>query len=115
MGLPINPDDPRDGGCPVCVPFIPQVLRVFYRFQGVGDYNGDIIRSVPVPTVWAGILTSPSSGPKSFGLQFCISGTFDILLTITGRLGFTIVDAHCDFPLAGIGNGGDVFFVRRLF
>ena len=114
MGIPINPDDPDDGGCPVCVPFVSDDLDILYNFIGLGVYRGTLVRNIVVPSLWQATFATPPFPPKTFGLQLCRSFGFDALLTVTGRLPFTIVDLHCNFPVSGFASGGDSFLFREL-
>ncbi len=113
MGHPIDPGDPRNGGCNTCIPYVPDILRVIYVLLGDDIYRGLIDRDPFAPSVWRGELTGDHGGFKQFILGLCQFPTNTAIIHLFGRQQFFLADAHCDIPFTGYTQQGDLYFIRE--
>jgi hypothetical protein len=107
MGIPITPNDPVNGGCNVCVSYIPDILIASYLWSGRDFYQGPINKNPFNFGHWEGFLPGLTTAPISFDILFCNLGSNDLFFSIIGRGTFTHPDAHCDIPIQGFNVFGD--------
>ncbi len=110
MGIPIDPDDPVNGGCDVCIAYLPSSIRVRYRWFGQDDYDGIVFQDPGFSSVYSGFLDGTVTPPISFDMNFCNVGSPDLWARALGRGVFLVTDNHCDLPVSGKNQFGDRFF-----
>ena len=109
MGHPIDPGDPTNGGCSLCIGYLPEWLDATYIVNEGDTYSGFIHQQILTPNVWTGFITNAEGDPKSCGIQLCVGGTYTGGVSFTGRQPSIVPDAHCNMPFTGMNPQGDKF------
>jgi hypothetical protein len=98
MGIPIDPGDPINGGCPTCIPYMPWTLNaklVTYNFL---IFEGIIGKGFPGSSEFVGILHHPTLPPISLAVDFCNNPADQTYFTRTGGVSWYDDTGHCNLP-----------------